>query len=457
MNSALRPAIALLVGHALTAAAWGQTTTAFTYQGRLESGGTPANGVYDLQFGLFSAASGGSPVRTVCVNDVSVVGGLFTATVDFGVNTTSPFVDTFVGLRVRADGPNASCDFTDPAFATLSPRQPITPAPVAASLRNVAVDATGRLGVGSTAPLSRVEVQGGANSDGTLDPVAMSLAWRSGGFRHFIRSRHDGIAGGGNAIDFYMNNSSAANGSASPGVGNIQALTISGAQNGSIGIRNTNPTAPLSITGRTGGPSSSDSLLSLRNNANSELWNINLKGDDLTIWDTTSSLARITVGHTSATALRVAGTTTTGVLTITGGSDIAEPFEIAGDIPARPGMVVSIDPARTGGLCVSTGAYDHSVAGVVSGANGINAGLTLTQEGSVADGKHPVALTGRVWVLADATHAPIGRGDLLTTSDLPGHAMKAADRERASGATIGKAMSTLDSGTGYVLVLVNLQ
>jgi hypothetical protein len=35
--------------------------------------------------------------------------------------------------------------------------------------------------------------------------------------------------------------------------------------------------------------------------------------------------------------------------------------------------------------------------------------------------------------------------------------MKVLNRERAGGATIGKAMSSLDSGTGYVLVLVNLQ
>ena len=50
-------------------------------------------------------------------------------------------------------------------------------------------------------------------------------------------------------------------------------------------------------------------------------------------------------------------------------------------------------------------------------------------------------------------------GDLLTTSEVPGHAMKATDRERWDGAIIGKAMSSLESGEGLVLVLVlvNLQ
>jgi len=48
-------------------------------------------------------------------------------------------------------------------------------------------------------------------------------------------------------------------------------------------------------------------------------------------------------------------------------------------------------------------------------------------------------------------------GDLLTTSDTPGHAMRATDRTRAYGATIGKAMSSLKDGRGLVLVLVSLQ
>ena len=36
--------------------------TAFTYQGQLNSGGSPANGFYDFQFSLSNAPSGGSQV-----------------------------------------------------------------------------------------------------------------------------------------------------------------------------------------------------------------------------------------------------------------------------------------------------------------------------------------------------------------------------------------------------------
>ena len=51
----------------------------------------------------------------------------------------------------------------------------------------------------------------------------------------------------------------------------------------------------------------------------------------------------------------------------------------------------------------------------------------------------------------------IDPGDLLTTSDTPGHAMKVTDYGKAQGAILGKAMTGLVSGKGLVLVLVSLQ
>ena len=46
---------------------------------------------------------------------------------------------------------------------------------------------------------------------------------------------------------------------------------------------------------------------------------------------------------------------------------------------------------------------------------------------------------------------------MLTTSDIPGHAMKVDNFDRANGSVIGKAMSPLKSGRGLVLVLVSLK
>lgn len=152
------------------------------------------------------------------------------------------------------------------------------------------------------------------------------------------------------------------------------------------------------------------------------------------------------------------GTTETNVLQINGGSDLSEQFDVqASQVEPEPGMVVCIDPANPGKLIVSTRAYDRKVAGIVSGAGGVQPGMLMGQKGSVADGKHPVALTGRVYVWADASSGAIEPGDLLTTSDVPGHAMKVNDYGQAQGAIIGKAMTALDEGRGLVLVLVSLQ
>ena len=142
-------------------------------------------------------------------------------------------------------------------------------------------------------------------------------------------------------------------------------------------------------------------------------------------------------------------------ITITGGADLAEPFEMSHE-KISEGSVVVIDDQNPGKLKLSTRAYDKTVAGIVSGANGVNPGISLRQEGTISDGQN-VALTGRVYVQADATHGAIRPGDLLTTSDIAGHAMKVTDHSQAQGAILGKAMSGLDKGCGMVLVLVTLQ
>jgi len=115
-----------------------------------------------------------------------------------------------------------------------------------------------------------------------------------------------------------------------------------------------------------------------------------------------------------------------------------------------------IDDERPGQLKLSREPYDTRVAGIVSGANGVHPGLTLRQDGLLADGKN-VALSGRVYALADASKTPIRPGDLLTSSTSPGRVMKVTDPSRAQGAVVGKAMSALPQGLGLVLVLVTLQ
>lgn len=151
-------------------------------------------------------------------------------------------------------------------------------------------------------------------------------------------------------------------------------------------------------------------------------------------------------------------TRVTGVLEIYGGADVAEPFDFVAVHDIRPGMVVSIDPHHEGLLRLASSQYDRTVVGVVSGANGVEPGLTLRMTGGNLDRSHPVALTGRVWAWCDAdAGGPIAAGDLLTTSGTPGHAMRVRNHDLARGAILGKAMSSLESGRGQVLILVALQ
>lgn len=160
---------------------------------------------------------------------------------------------------------------------------------------------------------------------------------------------------------------------------------------------------------------------------------------------------------TQAGNMNLIGQMSTTVLEIRGGADLSENFDVNKDIAAIPGMVVSIDAENPGKLAVAREAYDTKVAGVISGAGGLNTGMVMSQQGNdLAHGDFPVALTGRVYVYVDADLAPVHPGDLLTTSVTPGHAMRAVDPTKAMGATIGKAMTALESGKGLVLVLVNL-
>ena len=113
----------------LAATAWSQTT-AFTYQGRLTDGGTPANGNYDLQFALFDSASGGAQIGTTqTVNTVAVMSGIFSVTLDFGVSAF-PGANRFLEINARLSGA--------PSFTTLSPRQQITATPYAIRSLNAA-------------------------------------------------------------------------------------------------------------------------------------------------------------------------------------------------------------------------------------------------------------------------------------------------------------------------------
>ena len=142
-------------------------------------------------------------------------------------------------------------------------------------------------------------------------------------------------------------------------------------------------------------------------------------------------------------------------LEITGGSDLAEMFDITDDqSKIIPGLIVSIDPDNSGKLTISKSAYDSNIAGVISGANGIKPGIIMGQEGSVASGDHSITLSGRAYVKANTSNGNIKIGDLITSSNIPGEGMRATNRNKSEGAVIGKAMTSLEDESGFILVLV---
>ncbi len=135
--------------------------------------------------------------------------------------------------------------------------------------------------------------------------------------------------------------------------------------------------------------------------------------------------------------------------------DVAEYFPVE-DSP-EPGTVMVVGPE--GMLQSSTAAYDTRVVGIVSTDPAVSLGAHDTGN----PGEAPIAVAGRVPCKVDASNGAIHPGDLLTTSDLPGYAMKAEPTMingrgfYPDGTILGKALGTLESGTGTIEVLVTLQ
>jgi hypothetical protein len=144
----------------------------------------------------------------------------------------------------------------------------------------------------------------------------------------------------------------------------------------------------------------------------------------------------------------------TAVDVILAGSDCAEEFDVGSAGEMAPGTVVVFD--ANGAIEPSQYPYDKCVAGVVSGAGEYRPAVIMGRKH--LEGKRvPVALVGRVYCKADATHGSIEMGDLLTTSPTFGHAMKAIDQGRSFGAVIGKALRPLTGGQALIPILIALQ
>ncbi len=103
---------------------YGQGTSKFTYQGRLNSAGAPADGTFDFEFSIYDAPNGGTRVAgIIALPLVEVTQGLFSVSLDpgFGVFDGNP---RWLEISVRTSGAFGP-------YTTLTPRQQFTATPYA--------------------------------------------------------------------------------------------------------------------------------------------------------------------------------------------------------------------------------------------------------------------------------------------------------------------------------------
>ncbi len=86
-------------------------------------------------------------------------------------------------------------------------------------------------------------------------------------------------------------------------------------------------------------------------------------------------------------------------------ADCAEDFDVAQDQNIEPGTVMVLGPE--GKIQASVCAYDRRVAGVISGAGGYKPGIVLDKQNG-RQGRHPIALFGKVCCKVDAQYGSIG-------------------------------------------------
>lgn len=123
-HTRISTAIALGIACFLGAPSLNAQTSAFSYQGTLAQGGQPANGAFEMRFLLFDAAADGAQIgATATIDPVTVIGGLFNASLDFGPGAFNGAA-RWLEIQLR---PQGSSD----AFTILSPRQTIGATPYA--------------------------------------------------------------------------------------------------------------------------------------------------------------------------------------------------------------------------------------------------------------------------------------------------------------------------------------
>jgi hypothetical protein len=173
-------------------------STAFTYQGHLYDANYAADGLYDFQFKLYDANSGGVQLNgDINAPDIDVIDGYFTVELDFGSDVFDGNA-AWLEIGVRPGELNDPCVYT-----ILTPRQEITPTPYALQTRGIFVDDAGNIGIGTNSPGARLEVNGdlkvtgaykgniGPNNGAPFPRPAYDSGWIDGIFMDYVTIYHN--------------------------------------------------------------------------------------------------------------------------------------------------------------------------------------------------------------------------------------------------------------------------
>lgn len=481
----------------------------FTYQGQLQQNGAPYTGACDFHFSLWDALSSGTPSGSAQIeNSVPVTGGVFTVELnDSGEFGATPFPGTDRWLQIGVSCPASGA----PNFTVLTPRQKLTAEPYAHFAANIpdGIVTTSKLdglAVGNE-QLGDSSVTSTKIQDGSVAPVDLSF--------NYAGSTSKG--GPASDVSFNYAASSSKGGPAtdvscvacvdaadlnvplaltSGTVGPVLSGSTTSTTASAVGVKGTvNTTSPggssVAVYGENKGTNANGyGVRGSQAGGGTGVWGSSKSGEG--VYGSSDTGNGVLAYSDGGIALKIRANTGNLIeafetarpdvrrfyLDVSGnvyadgsyncgkasacfntgvGADLAERIDPMESL--RPGDLVEIDPDNADRFRLSRSAYSHLVAGVVSTNPGVtmnNNDLQDNDTGLRTDTRPLLALVGKVPVKVTAENGPVRPGDLLVASGTPGHAMKAG-ADAAPGTIVGKALESLDGGSGVVKMLVMLR